>query len=148
MTNIAQLESIPIKDVLKSNEEAKNWLLENINQLESLLEIELYNPRVYFTPSDEANPDIIAEENMTDKKVVCLINLNTITNKDFKRFLATSTAFNASIAIWIISEIDDQTKAIIHWLNHRTEWKTQFIIAKIEGYKIGNSLPSINLSII
>lgn len=146
MTNLAQLETIDINEILKTNEEAREWLLENIDQIESLLGIELYNPRACFIHSDNANPDIIAEENMTDKKVVCLINLDTPTDKDFKRLLSASTALNASIAIWIVSEIDDQTKGIIHWLNHRTEWKTQFIIAKIEGYKIGNSLPSINLA--
>lgn len=87
MANLAQLNAIPIKDLLKNNTEA-----------------------------------------------------------DFKKFLSIAIACNASIALWIVSEIEDPTKAIIQWLNHRTEWKTRFLIAKIEGYKIGDSLPVIHLS--
>lgn len=94
----------------------------------------------------EGRSDLIAEENMTEKKVVCLINLDIPADTDFKKFLSIATAHNASIALWIVSEIDDQTKAIIQWLNHRTEWKTRFVIAKIEGYKIGDSLPVIRLT--
>lgn len=145
MTNLAQLTTIPIKNLLKSNTEARNWLLENMDQLENFLGIELSNPKVCLNNCEEARPDIIAEENMTDKKVVCLINLDTLTDQDFKRFLSASTALNASIAIWIVSKIDDQTKAIIRWFNNQTEEKTQFIIAKLEGYRIGNSLPVVQL---
>lgn len=146
MNKLENLTKIPINDLLKNNTEARNWLLESIDQLENLLGTELYNPRLCSKNSDDITPDIIAEENMTDKKVICLINLDVPTDKDFKRFLSASTALNASIAIWIVSEIDDQTKAVIQWLNHRTKWKTQFVIAKIEGYKIGNSLPVVYLS--
>jgi hypothetical protein len=146
MTNLAQLTTIPIKDLLKSNTEARNWLLDNTDQLENLLEIELSNPSVCLNIPEEARPDIIAEENMTDKKVVCLINLDSPTDADFKKFLSIATAHDASIALWITSEIDDQTKAIIQWLKHRTEWKTRFVIAKIDGYKIRDSLPILYLS--
>jgi hypothetical protein len=146
MTNLAQLTPIPIKDLLKSNTEGRNWLLDNTNQLENLLGMELSNPGVCLNTPEEARPDIIAEENMAEKKVVCLINLDVPTDKDFKRFLSASTAHNASITLWIVSEVDEQTKAIIQWLNHRTEWKTQFVIAKIEGYTIGDSLPVIHLT--
>jgi hypothetical protein len=121
MTNLAQLNAIPIKDLLKNNTEAKNWLLGNMDQLENLLEIELSNPGVCLNIPEEVRPDLIAEENMTDKKVVCLINLDIPTDAGFKKFLSIATAHNASIALWIVSEIDDQTKAIIQWLNHRTE---------------------------
>lgn len=146
MNNLAQLSVIPIKNLLKSNTEARNWLLENIDQLENLLGIELYSPRFCLNTPKEARPDLIAEESMTDKKIVCLINLETPTDEDFKKFLSIATIHNASIALWIVSEIDDQTKAIIRWLNHRTEWKTRFVIAKIKGYKIGNSSPVIHLT--
>jgi hypothetical protein len=146
MTNLAQLKTIPIKVLLKNNTEARNWLLENMDQLETLLGKELSNPGVCLNTTEEARPDLIAEENITEKKVVCLINLDIPNDADFKKFLSIATAHNSSIALWIVSEIDDQTKAIIQWLNHRTEWKTRFIIAKIEGYKIGDSLPVVHLA--
>lgn len=146
MNKLENLTKIPIKELLKSNTEARNWLLENIDQVENVLGIELSNPRSCLNIPEEARPDLIAEENMTDKKIVCLINLDTPTDKDFKKFLSIVTANNASIALWIVSEIDDQTKAIIQWLNHGTEWKTQFVITKLEGYKIGDSLPVVHLA--
>lgn len=146
MKKLENLTKIPIKDLLKSNTKARNWLLENIDQLEKLLGIELSNTRFCLNTPEETRPDLIAEENMTDKKVVCLINLDYPTDENFKKFLSIATTHNASIALWIVSEIDDQTKAIIQWLKNRTEWKTQFIIAKIEGYKIGNSSPVIHLA--
>jgi hypothetical protein len=117
-----------------------------MDQLENLLGVELSNSRTCLNTPEEVRPDLIAEENMTEKKVVCLINLDNPTDPDFKKFLSITTAYNASIALWVVSEIDDQTKAIIQWFNHRTEWKTRFVIAKIEGYKIGDSLPVIHLS--
>jgi hypothetical protein len=148
MKKLENLTKIPIKDLLKSNTKARNWLLENIDQLENLLKIELSNPRFYLNTPEEARPNLIAEENMTDKKVVCLINLDTPTDKDFKKFLSIATAHNASIALWIVSEIDDQTKAIIDWLNLRTEKNTPFIILKLSAYTIGTSLPVFKLSTI
>ncbi|MEW5819922.1 MAG: hypothetical protein AB1782_07000 [Cyanobacteriota bacterium] len=105
MKKLENLTKIPIKDLLKSNTDARNWLLENIDQLEKLLGIELSNTRFCLNTPEEARPDIIAEENMTDKKVVCLINLETSTDKDFKNFLSIVTTHNASIALWIVSEI-------------------------------------------
>lgn len=148
MTKLAQLKTVPIKDLFKNNPDARNWLLENMDQLENLLDTELSNPRTCLNCPAEVRTDLIAEENMTDKKVVCLINLAIPTDADFKKLLSIAAAHNASIVLWIVSEIDEQAKAIIQWLNHRTEWKTLFVIAKIDGYKIGDSLPVIRLTTI
>lgn len=44
-----------------------------------------------------------------------------------------------------VFKTDEQTKAIIQWLNHRTEWKTEFIVLKLEIFKIEDFLPAIRL---
>jgi hypothetical protein len=145
MTNLSKVKELDVKEIFKTNEDVKNWLLENPEQLEEAIHIELKNLCHTAGIPEEARPDLYAEVNMTYNKVIIQVNLEEATDDDFKRFLAIAAVNNVKKAVWIVTGIDDKTRCILDWLNERTEHKTQFIILKLSAYQIENSLPAINL---
>jgi len=146
MTTQGNLKEIDSKDIFKSNIEAREWLLENINTLEETLNDELVNADHYKILTDELRPDILAESDKSHNKVSVKIQLNDITDEDFKNLLASATATNANKVVWIVNKIDDKTRAILDWMNVRCEWKTQFIVLKLGVYTIDNSMPAVSLT--
>lgn len=146
MTTQGNLKEINSKDIFKSNLEVREWLLENIKTLEDTINDELVNADHYKILTEELRPDILAESDRSHNKVSVKIQLNDITDEDFKNLLASATATNANKVVWIVNKIDDKTRAILDWMNVRCEWKTQFIVLKLGVYTIDNSMPAVNLT--
>ncbi len=142
---MANLIEININEIFKTNQDVRNWLLENPRELEDALNIELVNIGHHSIIPDEVRPDIYAEENMSHNKVIVMINLDEPTDEDFKNLLAIAAGNNANKAVWLVKSLDDKTRYILNWLNERAGWKTEFIVMKVEAYKINDSLPAVKL---
>lgn len=142
---MANLSKIDISEIFKTNQEVRNWLIENPKGLENALNIELVNIGHHSIIPEEVRPDIYAEENMSHNKVIVMINLDEPADEDFKNLLAIAAANNANKAVWLVKSLDDKTRYILNWLNERTGWKSEFIVLKLEAYKINDSLPAVKL---
>lgn len=142
---MANFTKIDINEIFRTNQDVKNWLLENPKELKDALNIELVNIGHHSIIPEEVRPDIYAEENMSHNKVIVMINLDEPTDEDFKNLLAIAAGNNANKAVWLVENLDDKTRYILNWLNERTGWKTEFILLKLEAYKIEDSLPAVTL---
>ena len=132
----------------KSQEDARNWLLEDINKMEKLINTKIKDP---FYPQKEISefvrPDIYSGIGDSGKILVANINLNgKITNDDFKKFFATVAYNNASIAVWILADLDEKDQYIIDWINERFKHdKLELMILKLSAFQIENSDPILSL---
>ncbi len=85
------------------------------------------------------NVDILAEEENTKKKIV-IENQLEITNHDHLGKLITyASGHVASVAVWVVSEVREEHRKAIDWLNEHTDEDVDFYLLKIELWRIGES---------
>jgi hypothetical protein len=142
---IGKIERVPLREVWKH--EALNlttWLEENIDVLNSALDLDLIN-----VDREQAagafSVDLVAEDETGG--AVVIENQLERSNHDHLGKLITYTAFmEARAAIWIVSDPRPEHVRAISWLNEGAG--ADFYLVKIEGIRIGTSLPAPLLTLI
>ena len=85
------------------------------------------------------NVDILAEEEGTNKKIIIENQLEP-TNHDHLGKLLTYTAGHAAgIAVWVVSNVREEHRKAIDWLNDHTDEDVEFYLVRIELWQIGDS---------
>jgi len=83
--------------------------------------------------------DILAEDEATEKKIV-IENQLEITNHDHLGKLITyASGHLASIAIWVVSNVREEHRKAIDWLNEHTDEDVEFYLIQIELLQIDES---------
>lgn len=138
-SGIGKISKIPLREVWKH--EAHNfttWLEINIDVLNSVLDFQLLNPKREHG-TENFSVDIVAEDDSGN--IVVIENQLEKSNHDHLGKLITYlAAVNASKAIWIVSEPRQEHIKAISWLNESE--LAEFYLLKLEGIKIGDSLPA------
>jgi len=148
MTDLATLESVPLKDTWKN--EARDftpWLADNIRILfEEIgisgenVETEHYTGRFYV--------DITAKEIDTGKRIIIENQLNRTDHDHLGKLLTYASSFDASIIIWIVSETTEEHQRAIEWFNDHMDNEIAFFLIKMEVYRIGESKPAPKFNVI
>ena len=126
----------------KTQDEARNWLLENIGKLETLIRTGIKEPEYLDDVPEFVRPDIYGEINNSGKLLVVSINLNNeITNDDLGKFIDIVAHNDASIAIWILADLDVNKQIILDWISQKTEPDLELVILKLTIFQIENSEP-------
>ena len=130
----------------------------NLNILEKLAN--LYGYKIdYFVSGNEIEepeylddvpefirPDIYGKLKKSGELLIVSINLNEkITNDDLKKFLDTVAFNEASMAIWVLADIDVRMQCMLEWISQKTEPKLEFVILKLSAFQIENSGPALSL---
>jgi hypothetical protein len=137
---IEQITRVPLRDIWKH--EAHNftiWLTENIEVLNDVLGFELSNPEREQSTGN-FSVDIKAEDEFGDSVII----ENQLAKSDHDhlgKIITYLAAFEAKIAIWIVSEPRQEHISAINWLNEG-ENNCDFYLLKLEGIKIGDSSPA------
>jgi hypothetical protein len=129
----------------RSQEDARNWLLENIYRLEELICNEIKEPEYIDDVPEFIRPDIYGKIKSSGELLVVSINLNKITNDDLKKFFDTVAFNDASLAIWVLADLDERMQCMIEWISQKTEPKLEFLILKLSAFQIENSGPVLSL---
>ncbi len=83
--------------------------------------------------------DILAEEENTKKKII-IENQLEITNHDHLGKLITyASGYEAGVVIWVVSDVREEHRQAIDWLNEHTDESIEFYLVKIELWQIGES---------
>ena len=142
---IGKIERVPLREVWRH--EAYNlttWLEENIDVLNDALDVNLSNVEREHA-AGSFSVDLIAEDDSGG--IAVIENQLERSNHDHLGKLITYTAFTeARMAIWIVADPRPEHVRAISWLNESAP--ADFYLLKIEGIRIGDSLPAPLLTLI
>lgn len=142
---IGKIERVPLREVWKHEAlDLTRWLERNIDVLNDALDLELTN--VEREQSAGAfSVDLVAED--TSGGAVVIENQLEKSNHDHLGKLVTYTAFmEARAAVWIVADPRPEHVRAISWLNEGAG--ADFYLLKIEGIRIGDSVPAPLLTLI
>ena len=144
---IGKIESVKIREVW--NNEPKDftpWLAKNLDVLTDTLGFNL----TYLNKEDAVGPyrvDIVAEHD--DSSIAIIENQYGKTNHPHLGQLLTYLANReAKHAIWICEEPSSEHIKTINWINEYSPADTFFYLIKLQIYKIGESLPAPQFTLV
>lgn len=140
-TNLSKLKKVDLRKAWphEANDFTK-WLAEEVN-LESLSEAVGMNLSLIQTEASvgKFNVDILAEESITEKKVIIENQLEMTNHDHLGKLITYAAGFDAKAAIWLVKDVRDEHKKSIEWLNNISDEETGFFLIKIELLQIEES---------
>lgn len=138
-TGIGKIARRPLREVWRhEGRDFTAWLRDNIDVLSDQLGIELVNPE-REQAAGSFSVDIVAET--ADGRAVVIENqLERSDHDHLGKLLTYLAAFDAKIAIWIVSEPRPEHVQAIAWLNQAN--LVDFYLLKVEAVVIGDSAPA------
>ena len=137
---IDRISRVPLRHIWKH--EATDftvWLVENIDILNDIVDIEIVNPEREQTTGN-FNVDIKAED-IAGNPIIIENQLSKSDHDHLGKIITYLAAFNATVAIWIVSEPRQEHINAINWLNEG-ENNCDFFLLQLEAIKIGESNPA------
>ena len=143
----AKIEEIPPKEMFRTKEMLINWIYNNIDQFEEAIQVEIsdFSYVVIGIPFEE-RPDIcFGEKRRPNYKIAVMICLDRITKADFKRIVDTANALDARRAVLIVTKVSQN---LLNWLDKIRQFRTEYIILKLNVSQIENSVMVPHLSMV
>jgi len=137
---IDRIARVPLRQIWKH--EANDftvWLVDNIDVLHEIVGIEIVNPEREQSTGN-FNVDIKAEDK-SGNAVVIENQLGKSDHDHLGKIITYLAAFEASVAIWIVSEPRQEHINAINWLNEGDN-NCDFYLLQLEAIKIGESNPA------
>ncbi len=138
---LGKLKKIDLREAWKHEaNDFTNWLSqeENLRLLGDEIGYEIVLVQTEAAVGD-FSVDILAEEENTKKKIV-IENQLEITNHDHLGKLITyASGYEAGVVIWVVSDVREEHRQAIDWLNEHTDESIEFYLVKIELWQIGES---------
>lgn len=147
---LGNLEKVELREIWKHEAlDFTRWLAkkENIEILSKEIGI---NIDVIETEMNVGryNVDIYAKDSDSDKIIVIENQLENTNHDHLGKVIVYSAGLNASIAIWLVKDVNEEHKQAVEWLNENSNENINIFLVKIELWKIGNSLVAPKFQII
>ncbi len=144
---VGKIEKLSLREIW--NHEALDftpWLEENIEILGESIGLQLSVIEREKTIGT-FSLDLLAED-INHNKVIIENQLETTDHKHLGQLLVYMIGLDAKTAIWICSDARQEHIKVVNWLNEITPADMLFYLIKVEGIKIGDSLPAPLFSVI
>lgn len=139
--NLGKLKKIDLRKAW--NHEAydfTNWLAkeENLELLSDEIGIDI---KLIETEASvgKFSLDVLAEEENSGRKIVIENQLEPTNHDHLGKIVTYASGYDAEIIIWIVSDVRDEHKRAVDWLNEHTDEEINFFVIKMELWQIGNS---------
>jgi hypothetical protein len=133
---IGKLERLPLREVWKHEAyDFTQWLQENIEDLNSALDLNLVNVDREQAAGD-FSIDLVAEDG-SGGTVIIENQLEKSNHDHLGKIITYLTAMSARAAIWIVADPRPEHVAAIAWLNESSS--ASFYMVKVEAVRIGDS---------
>ena len=149
MDVLGRLETVSIKKVWKLETDFSAWLAqeENLKCLGEVVGIDILEGEAEYGVGD-FRADILAQEDGSERRIVIETQYGATDHKHLGQVVTYAAGANADILIWVVEDARDEHRAAIQWLNEHTSEKIAIFLVKIEVFKIGNSAPAPNFSVL
>lgn len=92
--------------------------------------------------------DIVAKEVGTEDRVIIESQLERTNHDHLGKLLTYASGIGAKVVVWIASEITDEHRRALDWLNEITGEQFSFFALEIELWRIGNSEPAPKFNLV
>lgn len=92
--------------------------------------------------------DILRKETDGDRTVLVENQLEWTDHTHLGQILTYAAALDTPIIIWVAQNFTEQHRAVLDWLNEKTDGKVSFFGVEVELWKIGNSLPAPKFNVV
>ena len=140
-TNLGKLKKIDLRKAWPHEaNDFTNWLAEdeNLSDLSKTIGMDLSLIQTEASVG-KFNVDILAEESITEKKVIIENQLEVTNHAHLGQLITYAAGFDAKAAIWLVKDVRDEHKKSIEWLNNISDEEIGFFLIKIELLQIGDS---------
>ncbi|MDD5510355.1 MAG: DUF4268 domain-containing protein [Dehalococcoidales bacterium] len=147
---LGKLEKVNLREIWKREAtDFTHWLSkeENLSILATEIGISMQLERI------EANvgrfsADILAKEDKTERMVIIENQLGQTDHDHFGKLFTYGSGYDAGILVWICSDVREEHRKAIDWLNEKTDNSVNIFLVKMEVWKIGDSRPAPKFQII
>jgi hypothetical protein len=122
------------------------WLADNLDRLGEAVGIDLE------LVAREAvvggfSLDILAKDLGRNSNVIIENQLGSTDHDHLGKLITYASGYDADVVMWISTEIREEHRQALDWLNQRTDSKTDFFGVTIEIIRIGDSKPALQFKV-
>ena len=123
------------------------WLAENIKVLGDALHMDIEVDGTEIAVG-AFSVDLVGREIGTDRVVIIENQLTRTDHGHLGQLLAYAAGLDAKIIVWVASEVRDEHREAIHWLNSQTDEAIGFFAVEVELLRIDESRPAARLNVV
>jgi hypothetical protein len=142
LPSLGKLEFVPLREVWDNEATSFTpWLLENEEALGDVLGID-----IALTKNEKRvgsfSLDLIGKNLTDDSKLIVENQLERTNHSHLGQLLTYAGGIEPSTIVWVASEVRDEHRAALDWLNRVTDSETHFFGVVIKAVRIGESAPA------
>lgn len=92
--------------------------------------------------------DILAEEENTGRKIIIENQLETTDHGHLGQLITYAAGLEAEFVVWIVSDVREEHRQAVDWLNEHTDERINFFLVQIELWRIDDSPPAPKFNVI
>ena len=146
---LGKVEKLPIRDQWKNEEyDFTPWLAkeENIQLLGDEINLDLEVEGIEM-PIGSYKADIVARDG-SNRTVIIENQLEKTDHKHLGQIITYASGVEAQIIIWVCTQVTDEHRQAIDWLNEVTSADIAFFACEIELWRIGDSAAAPKFNVI
>ncbi|QDS86211.1 hypothetical protein EC9_03710 [Rosistilla ulvae] len=148
MIELGTLEKVDPRTIW--NHEAHDftpWLADNLDRLGSAIGIELELLEREANVGD-FSLDLLARDLGRNANVIIENQLATTDHDHLGKLITYASGYDAQVVLWVSTDIREEHRQALDWLNQRTDSTTEFFAVIVEVIKIGESNPALQFRVV